>query len=144
MIRSIGADRAIDYAQEDFTRGGERYDFILDVPGNHSFSDCRRALTPAGTYVLIGHDHFGDAGHRWFGSLPRFLKLVVKSPFVRQLPDANFSMPDKKDSMAVLKDLIEAGKLTPVVDRTYPMSEVREAIRYLEQGQALGKVVITV
>ena len=144
MVRSIGADHVIDYTQEDFTQQGERYDLILDVPGNHSLSDCRRALTTEGTYVLIGHDHFGDSGGRWLGILPRFFKLVVMSPFVSQLPNLNFSMPSKKDSMAVLREFIEAGKITPVVDRTFPLSEVPEAIRYLEEGHAQGKVVITV
>ena len=144
MVRALGADRVIDYNQEDFTRSDERYDLIIDIPGNYPFSDCRRALTPEGTYVLIGHDRFGDAGGRWLGSLPHFFKLVVLSPFVSQLPDLSFSMPDKKDSMAVLKEFLEAGKLTPVIDRTYPLSEVPEAIRYLEEGHARGKVVITV
>jgi len=144
MVRSLGADQVIDYTQEDFTQSGERYDLILDVPGNHSLSECRRALTPEGTYVLIGHDHFGVSGGRWLGSLPRFFKLVVMSPFVSQLPDLNFSMPSKKDSMAVLREFIEAGKITPVIDRTYPLSEVPEAIRYLEEGHVQGKVVVTV
>src|SRR5215218_4945679 len=143
MVRSLGADQVIDYTQEDFTQSGERYDLILDVPGNHSLSECRRALTPEGTYVLIGHDHFGVSGGWWLGSLPRFFKLVVMSPFVSQLPDLNFSMPSKKDSMAVLREFIEAGKITPVIDRTYPLSEVPEAIRYLEEGHVQGKVVIT-
>jgi NADPH:quinone reductase-like Zn-dependent oxidoreductase len=142
LLRSLGAEQVIDYSQEDFTRKGERYDLIVDVPGNHSFSECRRALTPEGTYVLIGHDHFGKLGHRFLGSLPRVLKLVALSPFVSQLPELSFSMPPKKDSMAVLKELLEAEELTPVIDRTYPLSEVVEAIRYLEEGHTQGKVVI--
>ena len=77
MVRSVGADQVIDYTREDFTQGGRRYDLILDVAGNHSFSDCRRALTPTGTYVLIGHDHFGDAGSRLMGSLPRAIRLLA-------------------------------------------------------------------
>ena len=77
MLRSIGADHVIDFTASGFhARAAERYDLIVDVPGNHSFADCRRVLTPDGSYVLIGHDHFGEAGHRWLGSLPRFLKLV--------------------------------------------------------------------
>lgn len=144
MVRSLGADRVIDYTQVNFTQSSDRYDLIFDVPGNHSFSDCRRALTPGGIYVLIGHDHFGDAGGRWLGSLSYFFKLVVLSPFVSQLPDLRFSMPSKKGLMAVLKEFIEAGKLTPVIDRTYPLSDVSEAIRYLKEGHAQGKVVITV
>lgn len=143
MVRSLGADQVIDYIQENFTQSGERYDLIFDIPGNYPFSDCRRVLTPNGKYVLIGHDHFGQGAGRWFGSLPRVLKLVALSPFVSQLPTPNFSMPGKKNQMAVLKEFIEAGKLTPIIDRTYPLSEAPEAIRYLQDGHARGKVVIT-
>jgi NADPH:quinone reductase-like Zn-dependent oxidoreductase len=144
MVRSLGADHVIDYTVEDFTQRGERYDLIFDIPGNHPFADCRRVLTPYGKYVLIGHDRFGQGAGRWFGSLPRALKLVALSPFVSQIPTPNFSRADKRYQMAVLKELLEAGKLTPVIDRTYPLSEVPEAIRYLEEGHARGKVVIAV
>ena len=141
MIRSIGADQVIDYTQEDFTQSGERYDLILDIPGNHSLSEIRRALTPEGTYVLIGHDGFGASGGRWLGSIPGFLKLVVASPFVSQ--DLGLRIPeDSQDPL--LKELVEAGKVTPVIDRTYPLSEVPYAIRYLVEGDAQGKIVITV
>jgi len=143
MVRSLGADRLIDYTKEDFTQSGERYDLIFDIPGNRPFSDCRRVLSSNGKYVLIGHDRFGQGAGRWFGSLPRVLKLVALSPFVSQLPPPNFSMPNKKDSMALLRELLEAGKLTPVIDRTYPLEEVPEAIRYLEEGRARGKVVVS-
>jgi len=98
---------------------------------------------PTGIYVLIGHDHFGDAAGRIFGSLPRVLKLIALSPFVSQLPDLSFSIPSKKDVMAVLEEFLEAGKLTPMVDRTFPLSEVPEAMRYLQKGDARGKIVIT-
>ena len=94
--------------------------------------------------MLIGHDRFGQGAGRWLGSIPRVLKLVAFSPFVSQLPTPNFSMPDKKNQMAVLKDLLEAGKNTPIIDRTYPLAEVPEAIGYLEEGHARGKVIITV
>ena len=144
LVRTLGADQIIDYTQEDFTRSGERYDLIFDIPGNHPFSECRRTLAPEGRYVLIGHDRFGKGAGRWFGSVPRVLKLVILSPFVSQLPSLGFSMPNKKDSMELLKELLEAGKLTPVIDRTYPLGEVAEAIRYLEEGHARGKVVISV
>ena len=144
MIRSLGANHVIDYTQEDFTQGEERYDLIFDIPGNHPFSACRRVLTPNGKYVLIGHDRFGQGTGRWFGSVPRVLKLVALSPFVSQLPTPNFSPPDKKSLMAVLKELCEAGKITPVIDMTYPLSEVPEAIRYLEEGHPQGRVVIRV
>jgi NADPH:quinone reductase-like Zn-dependent oxidoreductase len=144
MVRSIGADQVIDYTKEDFTQSGERYDLIFDIPGNHPFSACRRVLAPNGKYVLIGHDRFGQGAGRWLGSIPRVLKLVALSPFVSQLPTPKFSMPDKKNQMVVLKQLIETGKLRPVIDRTYSLGEVPEAIRYLEEGHAQGKVIITV
>ena len=144
MVRSIGADQVIDYTKEDFTQSGERYDLIFDIPGNHPFSACRHVLAPNGKYVLIGHDRFGQGAGRWLGSIPRVLKLVALSPFVSQIPTPKFSMPDKKNQMVVLKQLMETGKLTPVIDRTYSLGEVPEAIRYLEEGHAQGKVIITV
>jgi NADPH:quinone reductase-like Zn-dependent oxidoreductase len=143
VLRSIGADQVLDYTQDDFTRRDERYDFILDIVGNHPWSECRRALTPDGTYVLSGFDQYGRSGHRWFGSLGRFAKLIVISPFVSHLHPFR-GTKDPGDRLVVLKELIEAGKLTPVIDRTFPLSEVPEAIRYLESGRARGKVVITV
>jgi NADPH:quinone reductase-like Zn-dependent oxidoreductase len=141
MLRSIGADRVLDYTKEDFTRRDERYDFILDIAGNRPWSECRRALTRDGTYVLSGFDQYGRSGHRWFGSLGRFAKLIVIAPFVRHLHPFR-GTKDPGDRLVVLKELIEAGTLTPVIDRTFPLGEVPEAIRYLESGQATGKVVI--
>ena len=143
MVRALGADQVIDYTKEDFTQLGERYDLIFDVASNLSLTDCKRALTPKGIYVLIGHDHYGDAGGRVFGSLPRFFKLFALSPFVSQLPEMSFSVPSRKDTMPVLKEFLEAGKLTPIVDRVYPLSQVTEAIRYLQEGDARGKIIIT-
>jgi len=143
VLRSIGADRVIDYTREDFTAIGESYDVVIDIVGTHPWSDCRRALTSEGTYVLIGHDQYGGAGHRWFGSLGRFFKLLVISPFVRHLHPFR-GAKDPGDRLAVLKELIDAGKLTPVIDRTFPLSGVPEAMRYLESGRATGKIVITV
>jgi NADPH:quinone reductase-like Zn-dependent oxidoreductase len=142
MLLSIGVDRVVDYTQEDFTRSGERYDLILDIAGNHPWSELRRVLAPDGAYVLIGHDQYGGSGHRWFGSLGRFFRLMVISPFVSQLHPFR-GAKDPGDRLVVLKELIEAGKVTPVIDRTFPLSEVPDAIRYLESGRAQGKVVIT-
>ncbi len=141
MLRSIGADHVIDYTLEDFTRGSKRYDIIFDVASNLTFSGCRRVLTPDGTYVLIGHDHYGEAGHRWLGNVPRAIKLLLLSRFSTQLPKFDFSV-DNQELLAALIELIEAGKLTPVVDRTFPLGEVPEAIRYLQSGQAKGRIVV--
>jgi NADPH:quinone reductase-like Zn-dependent oxidoreductase len=143
-VRSLGADRAIDFTTTDFTREGERYDVIVDIAANHSFQACRRALTPDGTYVLIDHGHYGRTGEHWLGSLPRVLLLVARSPFIKQLPAIDFSVPDKQAVMTELAELIEAGRLEPMVDRTFPLEETREALRYLASGQAAGKVVISV
>lgn len=143
MVRAIGADHVIDYTQEDFTRNGERYDLIFDIPGNRSIADLRRSVTTDGTYVLIGHDLFGGAGGRWIGgSLGRFLKLVTLAPFGRR-PKRPRSSKESQRPLVVLRELVEAGKITPVVDKTYPLSQVGDAIRYLEEGQAQGKIVIT-
>lgn len=143
MLRSLGVDQVIDYAQEDFTQRGERYDLILDVASTLALSDCKRALTSTGVYVLIGHDHFGAVGSRTFGGLPRFFKLLARSPFDQHLPKLSVSAPSKQESMATLKEFLEVGALTPIVDRTYPLSEVPEAMRYMQGGQACGKIIIT-
>jgi NADPH:quinone reductase-like Zn-dependent oxidoreductase len=137
MIRSIGADHVIDYTTEDFTQKVGKYDLIVDIAVNHSLSECRRALTPDGTYVLTG-----DSGGRWIGGMSRFLKAHLVSPFIRQNLRPYISMP-KHDDLVVLKEYLEAGVIVPVIDRTYSLSEVPEAIRYLEEGHARGKVVIT-
>ncbi|HEY5854976.1 MAG TPA: NAD(P)-dependent alcohol dehydrogenase [Aldersonia sp.] len=143
LVRALGADRVLDYERTDFTRTGDRYDLIFDVPGNHGFSDCRRALTSAGHYVLIGHDQFGAAAGRWLGSVPRVLGLAARSPFTKHLPSTGFSMPDKGKSMAVLADLAAAGNLRPVVDRSYPLDEAAAALRHLQSGTAQGRIVLT-
>ena len=137
MVRSIGADHAIDYTREDFTLGAQRYDLIFDCIGNRSLSDCRRAMTPKGTYVGIG-----GPGGRW-SPLVGMLKPLLLSPFVTQKLVVCVSKQSKEDLVA-LKELIETRKVTPVIDRSYTLSEVPEAIRYLEQGHARGKVVIAV
>jgi NADPH:quinone reductase-like Zn-dependent oxidoreductase len=136
MVRSIGADRVIDYTQEDFTKGTQRYDLIFDCVGNHSLSACRRVLNPNGICVLAG------GPHKVWIVLIRALKALVLSRFVRQ----NFVMfiaRRSKEDLTIMHDLMKAGKVTPVIDRRYRLSEVPEAIRYLEEGHARGKVVIT-
>lgn len=143
MLRSLGADEVVDYTREDFTQRGVRYDLIFDVPGNHPFSACRRALEPDGRYDLIGHDRFGASGKRVFGSIPRFLGLIVLSRFVKQLRGPGLPFPTKKEAIAVLRDLLEAGKITPVIDSTYPLGEVREAFRHMIEDETRGKVILT-
>jgi NADPH:quinone reductase-like Zn-dependent oxidoreductase len=138
-LPAIGAARVIDAGQEDFTLG--HYDVIVDIPGNRPYSESRRALAPDGTYVLVGHDGYGAAG-RWLGSVPRLLSLVARSLFDRRLPKPDFSSPEKRAAMATLADLAQAGRLTPVIDRTFPLAEVPDAIRHLETGGVQGKVVI--
>ncbi len=143
MLRSLGADRVIDYRQEDFTQGDERYDLILDVASTLSLEDCKCVLKPTGIYVIIGHEHDGAAGGRLLGSLPHFFKLLLLAPFDRHLPALSFSVPGKTEIMTELKELLEAGRLTPVIDRAFPLSEVPEAMRYLQGEHARGKIVIT-
>jgi NADPH:quinone reductase-like Zn-dependent oxidoreductase len=138
LVRSIGADHVIDYTQEDFTRTGQRYDLILEMAGNRSLSDLRRALTPKGTLVLVG-----GSGGRWFMGTGRTLRAVLVSPFVGQRLRSFFSKP-KREDLVVLKELLEAGKVTPVIDRTFPLSETAEAIRYVGERSTQGKTVITV
>lgn len=144
VMRSVGAHHTIDYRKQDFTQGGERYDLIVDMPGNHSFSRVKRVLGPEGVYVFIGHDGYGRTRRRWLGSIPRALGLMARAPFNRHLPKSGFSTPDKKESMATLHALVESGKITPVVGKTFQLSEAALAIRYLADGQAVGKVVLTV
>jgi NADPH:quinone reductase-like Zn-dependent oxidoreductase len=138
MVRSIGADHVIDYTQEDFTRSGQRYDLILEMAGNRSLADLRRALTPKGTLVLVG-----GSGGKWFMGIGRTLRAVVLSLFARQRLRSFFSKPRGED-LVVRKELIEAGKLTPVIDRTFALSESPEAISYVGERSTQGKTVITV
>jgi NADPH:quinone reductase-like Zn-dependent oxidoreductase len=138
MVRSIGADHVIDYTQQDFTRSGQRYDLILEMAGNRSLADLRRVLTPKGTLVLVG-----GSGGKWFMGTGRTLRAVVLSPFLHQRLRSFFSKPRGAD-LVVLKELLEAGKVTPVIDRTFPLSETPEAIRYVGEKSTQGKTVITV
>jgi NADPH:quinone reductase-like Zn-dependent oxidoreductase len=138
MVRSIGADYVIDYTQQDFTKSGQRYDLFFDCVGNHSLSACRRVLNPKGIYIVVG----APPGGRWIGPLARLLKTILLSPFVSRKM-ITFLASINKEDLVVLKELMEAKKVTPVIDRRYRLSEVPEAIRYLEEGHARGKVVIT-
>jgi NADPH:quinone reductase-like Zn-dependent oxidoreductase len=138
IVRSIGADHVIDYTQQDFTRSGQRYDLILEMAGNRPLADLRRALTPKGTLVLVG-----GSGGKWFMGIGRTLRAVVLSLFVGQRLRSFFSKPRGAD-LVVLKELIEAGKVTPVIDRAFPLHEAPAAIRYVGERSTQGKTVITV
>jgi NADPH:quinone reductase-like Zn-dependent oxidoreductase len=139
LVRSLGADHVIDYTREDFTRGSERYDLIVDNVSTHSVSDYRRVMSPHGLYVMIGSV---TTGH-WFGWLEIPLEAWVLSPLMSQRFDMMLAELNKGD-LAVIGDLMQSGKVTAVIDRTYKLSETAEALRYLETGHARGKVVLTV
>jgi NADPH:quinone reductase-like Zn-dependent oxidoreductase len=136
LVRSIGADRVIDYTRDDFTRGAARYDLILDNVENRPLSECRRALTPAGTLIL----NSGTGAHG-LDMLLRLVKPLVLSPFVRQRLRRYVSTPARAD-LETLKTLCESGKLRPVIDRTCALQDTPDALRYIEQGHARGKVVV--
>jgi NADPH:quinone reductase-like Zn-dependent oxidoreductase len=136
VARSIGADHVIDYTKEDFARNGKKYDLILATNGNRSISDYRRALSPEGIYVQTG------------GSMTQMTQAMIQGPWIsmtgsQKMGNMGVAKPDKKDLVAI-KELLEAGKVKPVIDRCYSLGETAEAIRYLEEGHAQGKVVITV
>jgi NADPH:quinone reductase-like Zn-dependent oxidoreductase len=137
MVRSIGADRVIDYTKEDFTKSAQRYDVILDSVGNHSFSACRRVLNPKGTYIAVG----GPSGRWMIGPLARLITALVLSRFASQKLVMVLAKLSKKD-LTILCELMKTGKVTPVIDRRYSLIEVAAAIQYLEEGHARGKVVI--
>src|SRR5213080_3104920 len=142
LVRSIGADHVIDYTKEDYTKGDQRYDFILDNVGNHSMSECRRVLNPDGRYVLIGGGGVNES--RWLGpGLTHAFKAMFLSKFVSQKMGMMLAELNQKD-LTALADLMQSGKVTPVIDRTYTLSELPQAIEYLEQGHARGKVVVKV
>ena len=141
MVRSLGANHVIDYTKEDFTKGSERYDVIIDNVANHSLLECRRALKPSGIYVLIGGGSANEQG--LIGPLINPIKAMLLSPFVSQKMGMMLAELNQKD-LTALADLMQAGKVTPVIDRTYKLSELPQAIQYLEKGHARGKVVIAV
>jgi NADPH:quinone reductase-like Zn-dependent oxidoreductase len=138
MVRSIGADHVVDYTQEDFTKSGQRYDLFFDCVGNHSLSACRGVLTPPGIYLAVG----GPSSPWMIGPMARAVTAPVWSRLVSQKLAMVLAKPNQKD-LTVVRDLMEAGKATPVIDKCYRLTGVAEAIRYLEQGHARGKVVIT-
>jgi NADPH:quinone reductase-like Zn-dependent oxidoreductase len=139
MVRSLGADHIIDYTKEDFTQSGQQYDLIFQLAGTRSPSECRSALTSNGTLVISS----GESEGRWIGPVDRVIKALVLSALVSQKL-ATFTVKPNSEDLQLLKQFIEDGTLTLVIDRTYRLAQVPEAIRYLEEGRARGKVVITV
>jgi NADPH:quinone reductase-like Zn-dependent oxidoreductase len=139
LVRSIGADEVIDYTREDFAGRARRYDLILDTAGRRSLSHLRRALTPRGTLVLVG----GEGGGRWTGGFERQLRATLLSPFLRQRLQSLMAV-DRREDLLYLKDLIEAGKLTPVINRTFPLDEAGKALADADEGHGRGKNIITV
>lgn len=136
MVRSIGADHIVDYTKEDYTESGKQYDLIIDMIGNHSLSANRRALTPDGIFVMVG----GAKGN-WLGPMMKPIMALVSSPFVDQ--DFVMMLAElDKDDLAVLGDLMETGKMTPIIDSRYPFDQVRAALRHSEDGHARGKIII--
>jgi NADPH:quinone reductase-like Zn-dependent oxidoreductase len=138
MIRSLGADHVIDYKRDDFSRMSQRYDVILDIAGNRKLRDLRRVLTPRGILVITG----GEQGDRWIGGVDRQLRALALSPFVSQKL-RSFIASEGNEHLHVLTGLVEAGKLTPVIDSTYPLHEAADAMRHLAEGHPRGKIVIT-
>jgi len=139
LVASIGADYIIDYTRQDFTRAGQRYDVLVDTVGNRTLGECRRSLTPEGILVGIG----GPDKGKWLGPLIRPLTMMALSPVVSQTMTFFIAQPNG-DDLAVLRELLETGQVSPVIDRAYKLSEVPQAISYLEQGHASGKVVISI
>jgi NADPH:quinone reductase-like Zn-dependent oxidoreductase len=135
IVRSMGADHIIDYTQEDFTENGHRYDLIIAANGYHSISDYRRVLTPQGIYVTTG------------GAMAQLSEVMLKGPWISRTGSqkmGNLAAKPNKQDLTFVKALLETGKVKPVIDRCYPLSQIADAIRYLEEGHAQGKVVITV
>jgi NADPH:quinone reductase-like Zn-dependent oxidoreductase len=139
LVRSVGADHVIDYTREDFADEAHRYDLILDTAGRRSLSHLRRALAPRGTLVIVG----GEGGGRWTGGFERQLRAVLLSPFLRRQL-RSLTAVDRREDLLILKDLIEAGKVTPVISKTYPLMEAPKALSDADEGHGRGKAVITV
>jgi len=139
LVRALGADHVVDYRADEFPGSERRYDVILDVGGNSRLSHLRRALTPGGRLVIVG----GETGGRWLGGFDRQIRAMLLSPLVSQKLGILGAKENASD-LSVLRDLLESGDVVPAVDRTFPLSEVSGAIRYLKEGNARGKIVIAV
>ena len=141
-MRSLGADKVMDYTGEDVTRLEQGVDLIVDVASTLPLSGCKRILKPDGLVVVIGHDHYGAKGRQTLGGIPYFLGLMLWARFDRHLPWPSFQTMEKGDAMEILRGMIDAGQLTPVVGATFSLEEVPAAIQCLQEGQASGRIVI--
>ena len=141
-MRALGADALIDCTRDTLTKTGERFDVVLDVASNLSAAETKLLLAPGGTYVFIGHDHYGAAAGRVLGSLPRAVAQLARVAFTRN-SRASLPMPEKQEVMSALAGLMQSGQLTPVIDRVFTLDQVREAMAYLQTGRACGKIVLT-
>jgi NADPH:quinone reductase-like Zn-dependent oxidoreductase len=139
LVRSLGAHHVIDYTREDFTEGAIRYDVIIDTAGNRPLSGLRRALSPCGRLVIIG----GENGGNWVGPINRLLPALLLSPFVGQKLGVFISTEGQED-LQTLREMVEGGVVTPAIDRTYPLIEAPDAVRYVGEGHSRGKVVVTI
>jgi NADPH:quinone reductase-like Zn-dependent oxidoreductase len=143
LMRSLGADHVVDYDKEDATQGSRKYDFILDVASTLSLSRCKRVLSSDGSYVMIGHDHFGVAAGRWLGSLPRFAVMAVRSRLVRHVSSPDFSIASGVLMSSVAR-IVETKTIAPIVDKVFLLDEAAQAIEYMQGGQPCGAVVVSV
>jgi NADPH:quinone reductase-like Zn-dependent oxidoreductase len=139
LVRSLGADAVVDYATGDFTKTAQRYDIVLDTGGNRALGDLRRLLSPGGTLVLVG----GEGGNRVLGGAGKWIQALAIAPFVGQKLRPLSTVPNKQD-LLVVKQLVDAGKLMPIIDRTFALKDVPDAFRYLKNGSGRGKIVIAV
>ena len=142
LMRSVGADHVIDYAETDITQGSESYEFILDVASTLSLTGCKRVLTSEGSYAMIGHDQFGESAGRWFGSMPRFAMLLARSRVNSRVASPDFSIASSV-LMASLGNHVDRGQIAPVIDRAFSLDESARAIQYMQTGQPCGAVVIS-
>ncbi len=141
-MRTLGADKVIDYTQDDVTELEQGIDLIIDVASTLPLSGCKRILKPDGLVVTIGHDHYGAKGRKTLGGIPQFLALMVWAQFDRNLDKSWFEVMEKRDAMEALRGMLESGTLTPIVAKTFPLSEVPAAIQCLQEGRTCGRIVI--
>ena len=141
LLTLLGADQVVDYKKENVYDLGP-FDLIFDVASNLNFGRCKTLLADGGKYVIIGHDHYGQKGSPWFGNLPHFFRLMLQSIFDRHLPKITTKMPSQKSSLETLKTLMDEGKVTPVVGKTFSLEEIHSAMDMLIEGQSHGKIIL--